>query len=114
MEESVYSINDPVQENEIEQLISSFITEVVYYLFEKNNGNVTQDPQTSIPMVPYEELSEGGNQTSLLHPIPVTIRTNGYHTIHEAKKVKSNEKLGVLDNLKHYIMIFKNATQKLA
>ena len=77
---------------------------------KENNGNVTQEPQTSIPMVPYEELSEGGNQTSLLHPIPVTIRTNGYHTIHEAEKAKSNEKLGVLDNIKNYIMIFKNAT----
>ena len=61
-------------------------------------------------MVPYEELSEGGNQTSLLHPIPVSIRTNGYHTIHEQNKDKSNEKIGVLDNLKNYIMIFENAT----
>ena len=72
------------------------------------NGNIRQGPQTSIPLVPYEELSEGTNGSSTFHPIPVTERTNGTSSIQENDS-KPNCK-NIFQKATTYVLTFKRAT----
>ena len=73
------------------------------------NGNVRQEPQSNVPLVPYEELSERPNNSSVMHPIPVSLETNGNEAIHE-KGFKSSGNYNKFEKVMSHIMTFKRAT----
>ena len=82
----------PIQENE----------------HKMENGNGLQEQQSSVPLVPYEDLSETPSHSTSLHPIPVTVHTNGSHKIHE-KGLKSSDK-HMTEGIRRHASKFKNAT----
>ena len=75
---------------------------------KRENGAVTREELLNIPLVPYEELSELPNNSTHLHPISMTLQTNGHEIINENAAESNHDHK--CDNIKNYISVFRRAT----